>query len=360
MKIKKMVGIVLALVMVLSIIPITEVQASIFDEMSNAVQIEYDANVSQTIDSVDDADWFKFTTADYAANYTITVSNFAESSLSSNHIEYRVYDGDGNCLYTHNYGGQKNGTENYKFDPKTVYYLRFSDKYSKINGAYEYAFKVTCQKEEADSRETAKKIGKNKSYTGQIFTESDEDWYKFTTPKYKMTYSLEVSNQSETSTYRNMVGYRVYDADKNCIYDGGSLGSLKHNEEDLTLDAGKTYYIQFYSKSSYETPYEYVFKLNAKDITSLDKANVSKVSALSKGFKVSWEKVTDATGYEVRYSTKKSMSKAKKVTVKSASKKITGLKSKTTYYVQVRAYAKLSTGKKLYSKWSSKKTVKTK
>jgi hypothetical protein len=99
------------------------------------------------------------------------------------------------------------------------------------------------------------------------------------------------------------------------------------------------------------------FKINPKgtSIKSLTKAK--------KAFTVKWKKqATQTTGYQIRYATKKSMSKAKTVTVgknSMISKKISKLKSKTTYYVQIRTYKKI--GKKTYySSWSKAKTVKTK
>ncbi len=73
------------------------------------------------------------------------------------------------------------------------------------------------------------------------------------------------------------------------------------------------------------------------------------------------KKVSGASGYEIRYSLKKNMKAAKKVTLKKASAlkaTIKGLKKKT-YYVQARAY-KTVDGKKTYSAWSSKKSVKVK
>jgi hypothetical protein len=360
MKIKKVMGAVLALAMALSLVPTVEARASIFDEMNAATSVEFEENVSGTIDSVDDADWYKFKTTDYAANYTISMSNLDESGSWKNTLQCRVYDGDGNCLYTYSYSSQKNGTENYKFEPKKTYYLQFSHYYTSegsFYSAYEYALKVSCEKEEPDSRETATKISANQSYTGQIFTKSDEDWFRFTTPKYNMIYSIQASNLYGDS-WDNYVGYRVYDADKNCIFDK-YLKKLENNTSELTLAAGKTYYIQFYSYMYYKSPYNYSFKVNAADISSIDPP-ATYVSAVSKGFMVKWDKVTNANGYEIRYSTKKNMKNAKTVTLTGKSKKITKLKAKTKYYVQVRAYAKLSTGKKLYSKWSVKKTVTTK
>ena len=73
------------------------------------------------------------------------------------------------------------------------------------------------------------------------------------------------------------------------------------------------------------------------------------------------KKVSGANGYEIRYSLKKNMKSAKKVTIKKASTLKVTLKKlkKKTYYVQARAY-KTVDGKKYYSGWSSKKSVKIK
>ncbi len=69
----------------------------------------------------------------------------------------------------------------------------------------------------------------------------------------------------------------------------------------------------------------------------------------------------NADGFQIQYSVKKNMKKAKYVNLKSSakSKKVTKLKAKTTYYVRVRAYKKIN-GKKVYSVYSAKLKVKTK
>ncbi len=69
----------------------------------------------------------------------------------------------------------------------------------------------------------------------------------------------------------------------------------------------------------------------------------------------------NADGFQIQYSTKESMKKAKYVTLKASakSKKVVKLKAKTTYYVRVRAYKKIN-GKKVYSVYSAKLKVKTK
>lgn len=82
-----------------------------------------------------------------------------------------------------------------------------------------------------------------------------------------------------------------------------------------------------------------------------------------KQFKASWKKVSSVTGYQIQYTTDKKFKKSiKTVTVKGSkrnSASVKKLKSKKTYYVRVRAY-KTSKGKKLYSSWSAKKSVKVK
>ena len=75
-----------------------------------------------------------------------------------------------------------------------------------------------------------------------------------------------------------------------------------------------------------------------------------------------WSKgKNDVSGYQIKCSKNKSMKGAKTVTAGKSvtSKKISGLKANTKYYVQVRAY-KTVDGKKYYSDWSAKKSVKTK
>ncbi len=91
---------------------------------------------------------------------------------------------------------------------------------------------------------------------------------------------------------------------------------------------------------------------------------ISKVTAAKKAFTVKWTKKTsNLDGYQIQYSTKSNFSsgaKIKKVTSKkTTSKKITGLKAKTKYYVRVRCYRNVD-GTLVPGKWSSAKKVTTK
>ena len=110
-------------------------------------------------------------------------------------------------------------------------------------------------------------------------------------------------------------------------------------------------------KNGYTGKKTLYFTINPKPtkLTSLKKG--------SKRFTAKWKKVsTQASGYQIRYSMKSSMAGSKVLTVKNyktTSKKITRLKKKKKYYVQIRTYKTVSKVK-YYSGWSSKKTVVTK
>lgn len=68
-------------------------------------------------------------------------------------------------------------------------------------------------------------------------------------------------------------------------------------------------------------------------------------------------KVTDAKGYQIRYSTQSNMKSFKKVSTKKNKKTISGLKAGNKYYIQVRAYKLDSAKNKIYGKWSSVKMI---
>ena len=93
-------------------------------------------------------------------------------------------------------------------------------------------------------------------------------------------------------------------------------------------------------------------------------SSLSSCTKAAKAFTAKWTARSKyyVDGYQVRYSLKSSMAGAKSKTLAGASKtsvKIKKLKAKKKYYVQIRSYKTVG-GKKYYSAWSAKKTVKTK
>ncbi|MGN1421700.1 MAG: leucine-rich repeat protein [Eubacterium sp.] len=98
------------------------------------------------------------------------------------------------------------------------------------------------------------------------------------------------------------------------------------------------------------------------------KSSVKKLTKGKKAFTVTYTKVSGVTGYEVQYSTSKKFTKktTKKATFKGNkkfTKTVKKLSGNKKYYVRVRTYKTVKVnGKsvKLYSSWSSAKTVTTK
>ena len=111
-------------------------------------------------------------------------------------------------------------------------------------------------------------------------------------------------------------------------------------------------------KGNYSGTIEQSFTIAPKSVS------ITSVSALSKGFAVSWKKGKDITGYEIQYSVNRKFTTktSKKVLVtgkKTQKKQIKKLTVNKNYYVRIRTY-KTVKGKKIYSNWSSAKSVKTK
>jgi sirohydrochlorin cobaltochelatase len=93
-----------------------------------------------------------------------------------------------------------------------------------------------------------------------------------------------------------------------------------------------------------------------KDPSSAIKAvkktpSVKSVKAGKKKAAVRISKKSGVTGYQIQYSTSKSMKKAKTVKTAKTSKTVKKLKSGKKYYFRVRTYAKVN-GDVYYSKWS--------
>lgn len=97
-------------------------------------------------------------------------------------------------------------------------------------------------------------------------------------------------------------------------------------------------------------------------------SSLKKVTARSKGIRVTWKKQTaQIDGYQIQYCLDKNFKgkTARTVTAKknAAAKNITKLKGKKRYYVRIRTYKNVKTAgkdRKLYSDWSGKKSVYTK
>ena len=124
-----------------------------------------------------------------------------------------------------------------------------------------------------------------------------------------------------------------------------------------TIKKVGTYKIKVVGRGAYTGTKTVTVKVYPKKPTAKKPSATSSSAVTAK-----WSKgKNDVSGYQIKCSKNKSMKGAKTVTAGKSvtSKKISGLKANTKYYVQVRAYKTVG-GKKYYSDWSAKKSVKTK
>lgn len=156
-------------------------------------------------------------------------------------------------------------------------------------------------------------------------------------------------------------GYTVYmSTSKNGKYE--KVGTTKKTSFlKKSLKASKKYYFKVYAytkidDSTFKSDFSAVKSVKAKNTPN---APEIKVTALSKGAKVSFEKVNGAKGYTVYMATSKNGKYTKIGSTTKTYLKKTGLKKNKNYYFKVKAYSK-SGGNTYYSSYSSVKSVKTK
>lgn len=177
---------------------------------------------------------------------------------------------------------------------------------------------------------------------------SDQGTGQTTETTYTITYQLNGGNNHPD----NLASYKA----------STGVGSLKNPTRK-----GYTF-VGWYSGSTKVTMIpagstgNYTLSAKWKKVTKPGKPTLKSLTAGKKAFTVKLKKkVSGASGYEIVYATNSKFTKGKKtVRVTAASKKISKLKSKKTYYVKVRAYKLDSAGNRVYGSYCKAKKVKVK
>lgn len=171
----------------------------------------------------------------------------------------------------------------------------------------------------------------------------------------KISYIKSVKLSSTSYTYNGKAKkptVKVYNGAGNVISSSNYTVTYSNNTK-----VGKAS-VKVIFKNNYSGTVTKTFKINPANTSNL------KVSALSKGFKATWNKksASEVTGYQIRYATKFDMSNAKYKLMQSSkttSKTVKDLSAKKKYRVQIRTY-KTVNGTRYYSSWSDPKYVTTK
>lgn len=348
----------------------------------------------QWITENNEEQWYKFSVTD-GGKLTLKIMgympeirvNLATEDLS----QYVIND---NYCYT-------NGTDT---SPGTKTYtevLSAGTYYIKIfQSPYYGKFKICATFENygltnqgADSYDSPKVLPVNQTITGAITETDKEDWYRLnvtTAGKYVIDISAYMG-----SLYFNLYNQDLSDMLGSDGYPNGTETTPRKWKEIYTLNPG-SYYIKMSASSGgkyllswsaltqencshdYDSTYVYATYLSQgyrlhtckncghqyKDEFSskkvLNQVSYPYASAGKRKMTVSFWSVSDADGYQIRYSTNKKFKKdVKLVKTKSTRKTIKKLKRRKKYYVQIRAYKKVQ-GKTVYGKWSAKKSAKIK
>lgn len=169
------------------------------------------------------------------------------------------------------------------------------------------------------------------------------------------TLNIVVNKHTHTMYESSRYTHRVYYACRYCNYEYGEDVVCQHPHLQKTVTKKATYWAtgtyNAYCPDCYKT-----VETNKKLAKKAPK--LKKAAAGEKQAKVTWNKVSGATGYEIQYATKSNFKGAKSVKVKNGkttSKTIKSLKKNKKYYFRVKAVK----GKKS-SSWSSAKNCKIK
>ncbi len=203
---------------------------------------------------------------------------------------------------------------------------------------------------------TATAYTQGKTHKGHLADNDEKDVYRFNVAKDGIT-TVNYNPQFAASTLHlvNMDGDVEYEE-----------RGLEFGQQSFRFFTPKgTYYLTVSAYDRNKAKGTYTLSASSKVFSGVKSKKLK--SGKKYGVRyitVKWSTNPDATGYEVRYSTKKNFKKSSKTLVSgAATNKVTlnnKIKKKKTYYVKVRAYRDYGNGKRVFSSWSKVQKVTTK
>ena len=335
--------------------------------------------------------------------------NFNSTFYNINYIYWKIYNQDGEEIISHN-PSWNSTTQNIVVDEAIylnagTYYLSISrDGYR--YGMYSFSLSFSSSNESFaetsggsnNALSAASQIQFGTTYKGLIAVNDDKDFYAFALDS-SQTIVINVSAEME------YIYIKLYDGKGNEIKSynpyWNSVSKKITFSETVDLEKGNYYLAVTRDNSRYGNYTVNVSGVTQNNHTHQYERKLHEATYFSKGYNtytcsicghsykgdytnkkilstpyltgyilkrkayVSWYSVSDASGYQIKYSTNKKFKKGsatKTITVKGRTKTkkvIKKLKKKKKYYFKIRAYKKWKK-KTVYSKWSSKKWAKAK
>lgn len=330
---------------------IMERKDAVGDDGFSATAIALNKEVRSKLECGKDYDYFSFKTTKADTFYDVVIGNFGTDSEV--HIDVYKDKFSSNSVKENFYVDKKSrGSVSLgKLDKNTTYYVCVrAEYYSADIIDNSYSIRIKSKKDDVTdylSKAKQLKIAKTEKKAIQDF--SDVDYYKFKTLNKKLDYTIKVKNTGTTELYAY-----VY-KDKEETQKIGQAYANQGEALTINLDSlgkNKTYYVRI-------APRQWSKVYGNYSISVTPKAKPLKSSAgtgMKKGIKVTMKAGGTVSGYQVRYrvtsSGKRFATKTFKTSKSKITKKITGLKKRTYYQVQVRSYYTYNK-KKYYSDWES-------
>ncbi len=330
------------------------------DSFETADNILSGKTMNGTVMEEDDIDYYKITIP--KAGHVKVKFTHQSVNNSNNLWEISLFNDQYEELQYRASAGKENGISMAEVGLAAgTYYIKIN-RYSSWNWS-DVPYKLTVSYKSAsdwesewnDSFGTADSASVEKTRKGTIMESDDVDYYKI-----KVSHSgvLAVDFKHDSvSSDENLWKVTIYNANYQEQASAASKGNAKSTTVSSSVAAG-TYYVKVAKDWYYWSDSVYSVKFNQY----FSDAKVSLQASDGTGAKLTWKKLSGASGYEIYRSTKKSgkYEKIKTVTggktTSYTDKKVTMGK---TYYYKVRAYKK--SGKtKLYSPYSSVKSAKIK
>lgn len=313
-----------------------------------------DETYSGTLYQRTDEDWYKVTTAQ-KGYFQIVFDAHINENLQSVYNGWRLTLYDKNLTAIREYTDVKADLTSMQIPYEAgTYYIKvnaqssYSDTVAPVDCTYSLAVKQTktdnWEQENNNTRQSANKISLNKTYSGYMETEKDEDWYQFTTSKKgAVKISLGKNKNAYVDNVKN--GWSLYLYKKSSSNEMQMVKNIK-TADSMTASLGKgTYCLKVVGTDTYSSivaPVNSIYDLKVKYAATPGTAKITSVKAGKKQAVLKWGKVKDATGYYIYRSTSQKGAYKKVATVKKAAtttytdKK--SLKSNKQYYYKIICY----------------------
>lgn len=238
----------------------------------------------------EDKDYYKFKLEQNGTvqiQYSIESLNYGQEYGAENENKIILYneDEEGNISKVCEIGESKDKTKyskKYRL-PKGIYYIlieEYVDAYSRCCNIADYHLKVNYEPETSDDHEqeynntkdTANEISINQGYIGNIPTENDKDYYKFTIPSTsRVKLKMQVPRQSEDGLFHTV----LYKADATSkITDMKTTTNPNVYSTEQILGAG-TYYILVEKGSTIDDKVDYTLTVNATEMVAVQEITIS-------------------------------------------------------------------------------------